>query len=105
MATEPDDAIWLNAHHQVTIIELAQCSGLPEGVLRELVEFGALEPRDPHAVEWVFSGESVASVRAAARVCHDFEFEMSAVTLSLVLSFFERINQLEAEVRYLKASR
>jgi hypothetical protein len=105
MAIEPDEAVWLNAHQQVTIVELAQCSGLPEGVLRELVEFGALEPRDPQATEWIFGGESVASVRAAARVCHDFEFETSATALSLVLSFFERINRLEAEVRYLKASR
>src|SRR5947207_942792 len=35
MAPEHDDAVWLHAGHRVTIVELSECSGLGEAVLRE----------------------------------------------------------------------
>ena len=101
MATEHDDALWLHAQWRVSIVELAQLSGLQEEVVRELVEYGALSPADPQAREWAFSGDCVARVRAAARLCNDLEFETPA--LALVLSFLERIDRLEAEVRNLSA--
>ncbi len=100
MATEAD-ALWLHAHEQVTIVELAECSGLPESLLRELVEYGALSPADPQAVEWVFSGDCVVSVRRAARLRNDLELETPA--LALVLSLLDRLHRLDAEVRHLSA--
>lgn len=101
MAVEPDDALWLLAQSQVSIVELAECSGLPEPVLRELVEYGALSPEDPQSVEWVFSGDCVVQVRTAARLRNDLELETPA--LALVLSLLERIHRLDAEVRHLSA--
>lgn len=98
---ERDDAVWLHAQAQVTLVELAQTSGLPETVLRELVEYGAIAPRDPGAADWAFSAECVRRVRTAARLGHDLELETAS--LALVLAFLERIQRLEDEVRRLSA--
>ena len=93
--------MWLHTQAHVSIIELAQFSGLPEPVLRELVEYGALAPDDSQAREWFFSGECVVRVRAAARLRDDLELETP--TLALVLSLLEQIHALEHEVRHLGA--
>lgn len=98
---ERDDAVWLHAHAQVTLVELAQTTGLPEAVLRELVDYGAIAPSDPRAGDWAFSAECVRRVRTAARLGRDLELETS--TLALVLAFLERIQRLEDELRRLAA--
>jgi len=96
-----NDAMWLHSHAEVTIVELAECSGLPEAVLRELVEYGALAPADLEAHDWIFSGDCVVRVRAAARLRSDLELETPA--LALVLSLLGQIRDLDAEVRHLGA--
>jgi len=101
MSQDHDDAMWLHAHTQVSIIELAESSGLPEPVLRELVEYGALAPADPQARQWVFSGDCLVRVRTAARLRNDLELETPA--LALVLSLLDEINRLHGEVRHLGA--
>ncbi len=101
MAHEHAEAIWLHAEHRITLVDLAQCSGLPEEVLRELVEYGALAPADPAAARLDFSARCVASVRAAARLAHDLELETPA--LALVISFLERIDALERQLQELNA--
>ena len=98
---ETDDAVWLHAEARLTIVELAQSSGLPEELLRELVEYGALDPAEVQADEWYFSAECVARVRTAARLRQDLELETPA--LALALSLLERIGHLEAEVHRLQA--
>ncbi|HXZ47897.1 MAG TPA: chaperone modulator CbpM [Usitatibacter sp.] len=98
---EPEEGAWLHAAAQVTIVELARSSGMPEELLRELVGYGALEPADPGAAEWCFSAACVARVRRAARLRGDLELDTPA--LALVLSFLDRIERLEAELRHLHA--
>ena len=101
MAHEHEEAVWLHAEERLTIVELAQCSGLREDVLRELVDYGALAPLEPGARELDFNARCVASVRAAARLSNDLELETPA--LALVISFLERIDALEVRVRELNA--
>ena len=101
MTAEREDVLWLDARVQVSITDLSECAGIPEAVLRELVDYGALAPVDPRAGEWVFSADCVASVRTAVRLCHDLELETDA--LALILSYLERIQRLEAQVRGLRA--
>ena len=95
------DRVWLHARAEVTIVELAEISGLEEAMLRELVDYGALAPVDPRVEPWLFCADCVARVRAAARLCKDLELEASA--LALALSFLGRIELLEGEVRALRA--
>ena len=98
---EYEDVVWLHAEHRVTIVELAQCSGLDEDVLRELVDYGALSPVDPGAGALDFNARCVASLRKAVRLTRDLELETPA--LALVLSFLERIDTLESRLRELNA--
>ena len=101
MATEQDETTWVYAQTQVSMVDFAQSSGLPPELLRELVEYGALAPVNPQAGEWTFSGDSLVRVRTAARLRNDLELDTPV--LALVLSFLERIDRLEAEMRRLSA--
>jgi chaperone modulatory protein CbpM len=95
------EALWLHSQARLTVVELAQFSGLPEDVIVELVEFGALAPLDPAGADWQFSAGCVANVRTVARLRGDLELDSGA--LALVLAFLERIERLEGRVRELNA--
>jgi len=97
---EQHDVVWLHGEGEIPLVELARMAGLPEEVVRELVEYGALEPAGEDA-RWCFRAECVTRVRTAARLRNDLELETPA--LALVLSFLERIQRLEAQVRHLHA--
>ena len=91
-----DEIVWLEAQSQVTMVEVARCSGLPETTVRELVEFGALTAQDD-----MVSGACIGRLRVAGRLASDFELDTAA--MGLVLRYLERIEALEAEVQKLKA--
>ena len=99
MPIEREDAVWLHTQAQLSILEVAQSSGLSQELLRDLVECGALSLADSRS--WTFSADCVVRLRTAARLCSDFELEDHA--LALVLSFLERIEELQAEVHHLSA--
>ena len=96
-----NEAVWLYSEERVTLVQLAQASGLDEALLRELVDYGALAPREPGAAELCFSGACIARVRHGARLATDLELDTPA--LALVLRFLERIESLETQVRHLTA--
>ena len=101
MKLEHTEAVWLDERGEVTLIELAQCSGLTEAELRDLVELGALEPLDPEATQWSFAARCISSARAARRLRTDFELDSHG--LALVLSLLERVEELEAALQRLNA--
>ena len=100
MAAEEQELLWLHSETRISIVELAQFSGFPESVLRDLVEYGALTPVVPQD-EWTFGADCVPRLRKAARLHGDLELDTP--TLALVLSFLETIQRLEGEVRDLGA--
>ena len=100
MALEHRELLWLSSETRISIVELAQFSGFQESELRDLVEYGALMPAAPED-EWAFDADCVARLRKAARLRDDLELDTPA--LALVLSFLERIQQLEGEVANLAA--
>ena len=96
-----EDAMYLDAIAEVTWTQLVSASGLPENELRELVRYGALVPRDPDASTWTFEARWLVVAKTASRIRHDFELDPHGV--SVVLSYIERIERLEAEIRALRA--
>ena len=94
------EAIWIDERGEISFAALETISGLPAADLRALVEYGALTPKDPEAVEWIFERRCVAAVRTAGRLRRDFELEPHA--LALALGLIERIHGLEAELRNLR---
>jgi hypothetical protein len=95
------DGVWVTASQQYSLAELVALSGLSEGELRELVEYGALRPANPEAASWIFSGQCLLSVRAAHRIRASFELEPHG--LALVVSLLERIRELETRLGQLHA--
>src|SRR5258705_12645499 len=95
------EPVWLDRSARFTLIEVSECCGLSETMVRELVEFGAVAPEDAAAREWAFSGDCVARLRIAARLRDDLDLETH--TLALVMGFLDRIGELEAQVRRLTA--
>lgn len=101
MKIEIHEAVWLDEHQQFSLAELADLSGMPEAELRQLIDYAALTPADPHAAEARFSAECVIAARMAQRLRSDFDLDAGA--LALTLSLLERIRDLEAELRALRA--
>ena len=91
--------VWLDHHHEVSLDELAELSGLTSEELRQLVDSGALIPTNTEDERWSFSGQCVVSVRTLSRLKQDFELEPNAIALTLV--FLERIRMLELKVQAL----
>ena len=81
----------------ISSVELSECAGVPETELRELVEYGALSPVSPDQ----FSVACLKRLRTAVRLRNDLELETTS--FALVVSFLERIESLEAQVRQLSA--
>jgi chaperone modulatory protein CbpM len=95
------EALALDGPGALSLAQLAELSGLPEPMLRELVDYDALAPIDPRAASWSFRSRTLITARTASRLHHDFELD--AYGVSVVLRYVERIDALEAEVRALRA--
>ncbi|MFH1044292.1 MAG: chaperone modulator CbpM [Pseudomonadota bacterium] len=101
MEPEQAEAVWLDARHEFSFAELAQCSGLSAAELRELVDYGALTPNNPQAAEWTFGGDMIVTVQTAGRLRDDLGLEPQALALALTL--IGRIRELEAQLSNLRA--
>lgn len=96
---DDESVVWLHARARLRLVELSDACGLTQEVLRDLVELGVLEPADAAAME--FAADCLPTLRAAARLRADFELETHA--LALVLSYLQRIEELESQVQALAA--
>ena len=101
MKIELTETLWLDERGTVTLVELAECSGLTESELRELVDMGALEPLDTSAAQLSFGSRCIVAARAAGRLRDDFELNTSG--LAVALSLLERVHELESEVQRMRA--
>jgi chaperone modulatory protein CbpM len=95
------EALWLSEQREFSLAELTELSGLSEAELRELVDYGALEPANPQAEQLIFTAERVVAARTACRLRNDFDLDMHG--LALILIYLGRIRDLEAELRDLRA--
>jgi chaperone modulatory protein CbpM len=101
MNIETLEALRVDEHGEIGWTQLIELSGLAESELRELVDDGALVPVDPEARSWSFHAYSVVVARTAGRLRRDLDLDAHA--LAVVLRFVARIEELEAELRALRA--
>ncbi len=104
MNIDHTELMWLDEHHELSLNELIELSGLSQAELQQLVESGALIPNNPAAVNltpetWCFNSHCLVSIRTLSRLKHDFELESNALALTLL--FLERIRTLEFQLRAL----
>lgn len=96
-----EQALTMDEQGTISYSELVAASGVAEDALRELVRYGALAPLDPAASAWTFSAQALVVARKVQRLSNDFELDTHAV--AVVLSYLERIEALEAQLRELRA--
>ncbi len=101
MRTELTSAQWLHEQTEISMEDLAQASGMPAVILRELVEYGALTPVNATAQELRFTVECVVAIRTVSRLREDFDLDANA--LSVALNLVERIHALEAELQSVRS--
>ena len=92
MKIELAELAWFDERVEYSLLELAERSRLPETEILELIECGAIAPRDQRAL---------AAARTAARLRRDFEIDVHGVALAMAL--LRRIGELEAELAHLRA--
>jgi chaperone modulatory protein CbpM len=96
------DQALFTEHLEVALEELAQASGLLPQEIVELVEYGVFQPVGGTSIEaggisaWRFSARSIVLGRRANRLKADFDLNLSG--LALVLTYLERIEEMEAEL-------
>ena len=86
---------------EITWTQMIKTTGMSEAELTELVRYGALVPRDPDAPTWTFESHWLIVARDASRLRRELDLDPHGV--SVVLSFLDRIHDLEAELRALRA--
>ncbi len=101
MTRELSEALRLDRLAPLTFEELVARSGLAASVLRELVEYGALDPIDRQASVWTFEARVVVVARTAHRLQRDLELDPYA--LAVALRYVEQVEALQREVRRLRA--
>jgi chaperone modulatory protein CbpM len=111
MKVEVTEVRWVDQHGACSLRELAEVSRLSEDELRELVALGVLRPVAASeaaapgggaADEGLrFAAECRATMRVVRRLRDDFELDPHG--LSVALALLERIDDLERQLRALRA--
>jgi chaperone modulatory protein CbpM len=101
MNIEICEALRIDERGGIDWTRLIDVSGLPEAELRELVDDGALVPVDREAATWSFNAQALVLARTAGRLSR--ELDLDAHAIAVVLRFVARIEELEAELRALRA--
>ena len=101
MRVELTEVLWLEAHHELSLTELAELSGLTEAELHELVDCGAIVPVDPRAGVPTFHADGIVAAKTAARLRR--AFELDAHGLALAMALLDRVHDLEAQLNRLQA--
>jgi chaperone modulatory protein CbpM len=101
MNIETWEALRIDAQGDISWTQLIELSGLAEAELRELVDDGALVPVAPEAPAWSFHARAIGVARTAGRLRR--ELDLDAHALAVVLRFLDRIEDLEADLRALRA--
>ena len=101
MRVELTEVLWLNDHHDLSLMQLAELSGQSAEEIQELVDYGVIDPIDPGAAERTFAAECIAAARTACRLRTDFELDAGGLALTLAL--LDRVHDLEAQLRDMRA--
>ena len=101
MKTQLTEVLWLEAHPDIPLAELAALSGLSAAELQALTDYGVLRPVDAQAQEPSYRAGCVVTARAAFRLRRDMELNTEG--LALVMQLLEQVQRLEAQLGELKA--
>lgn len=96
--TSPE--LLLNEFALVSFSEIVTASGFSADELNELIDLGIFEPRGREGVERVFPARAIELARIARRL--QVDFDLSPAGIALVLTYRERIRELEERLHRLE---
>ena len=99
MRIELTEILWLE-QHSLTQEQLAELSLLPPAVLEQLIGAGSIAPLEGGASPR-FGAVALSVARRARRLRDDFELDAQGLMLALAL--LDRVSELEAQLRELRA--
>jgi chaperone modulatory protein CbpM len=100
MRVELNEVAWFD-EHVLSLTELCEISGLPQPLLEELIDAGAIAPIPLAAPETRFGAAALIAARQARRLREAFELDTPALLLALGL--LERLQEAEHRLRELEA--
>ena len=100
MRVELTEVLWFE-DHAVTLDQLSELCALPLPLLEELIGAGAILPLEEHSASPRFGAQALSAARAARRLREDFELDFPGLVLALGL--LDRVQDLERQVRSLRA--
>ena len=103
MHPAPSEVTWLDSRETVSLQELSRACGMSEDELAELVDYGALAPLASTAQGSVFSADCIVRVRTVSKLRLDFDLDV--FTATVLMGYLDRIEDLERQVRSLRATR
>ncbi len=101
MKPQPLEWDWLDGHGHVSRSELARVCRISTSEVDELIQYGAIAVHAKTGGEPVFGAECIAPMRTAVKLRADFDLDL--FTVALLLGYLRRIEELEQEVRSLRA--
>ena len=101
MSPENTGAHWLDERYSLTVVELADLSGLSVTEVTELVECGVLAPAGATPQPALLPSACLATARTAARLRADFDLQPNG--LALAVRLLGRIRELESQLRAAQA--
>lgn len=101
MTKEPIyEGILLDESVTYTLGELCEICAIEEKLLREMAEYGIVEPVDQSSTQWAFTSISVLRSQKAVRLHQDLSINWQGV--SLVLDLLDEVNELRQMIEVLK---
>lgn len=99
MTKSPLAGVVLDETIELSVEELSVSCSRTSGWVVELVEEGVIEPIDPTAAEWRFSGPTITRAQMAMRLGRDLDINLPGIALALDLLeeigiLRERLNRL-----------
>jgi len=108
MHVELTEAVWLD-EHAISHAQLLELSGLPAPMLAELIDAGTISPlpaaSSASSLEQASAPRFDAKALWAARQAHRLheELELDIDALVVVLGLLERVAELQAQLRAVRA--
>lgn len=82
---QPLSGAILEEELELSLAELTQACQVRADFVVELVDEGIIEPVDSSQPRWIFTGQSLARLRAAVNLHRDLELNLAGVALALDL--------------------
>jgi chaperone modulatory protein CbpM len=101
MTVQASEWHWLDSGEAISKQELCRACSLSTEEFEELIAYGALKPIEAVKEQYLFSADCLAPLRTATKLRRDFDLDL--FTVALMLEYLGRIDELERQVKSLKA--